>query len=288
MEILFHEKFLKHNVECDAEGPYRLADFVDLPNTEADGENLMGLVHTRAYIDRIRQACEKEEYIAEVHLNPDTWEAAKTAVGLSVMAAENDAFAAIRPPGHHAERDVFGGFCYFNNASIAANFLARYGKVALLDIDYHHGNGHQSIFYNRKDVLTISIHGNPSFAYPYFTGFSEEDGDGEGKGYNINFPLKELINGDEYLTILKKAAKNILAFDPEYLIVSLGLDVAKGDPTGTWLLKTADFNNNGAEIGKLPYPTLFVQEGGYKNRTLGVNARNFFDGYLSTKTIQKK
>ncbi len=227
-------------------------------------------------------------------LNNNAFLAARSGVNCALTGAEmllegrHSAYALVRPPGHHAERDVFGGFCYFNNASIAANFLARYGKVALLDIDYHHGNGHQSIFYNRKDVLTISIHGNPSFAYPYFTGFSEEDGDGEGKGYNINFPLKELINGDEYLTILKKAAKNILAFDPEYLIVSLGLDVAKGDPTGTWLLKTADFNNNGAEIGKLPYPTLFVQEGGYKNRTLGVNARNFFDGYLSTKTIQKK
>ncbi|HSG68188.1 MAG TPA: histone deacetylase family protein [Bacteroidales bacterium] len=226
-------------------------------------------------------------------LNKNAFLAARAAVNCSLTGAEkllegeHTAYALVRPPGHHAEKDVFGGFCYFNNAAIAASFLAKYGKVALLDIDYHHGNGHQSIFYHRKDVLTISIHGNPSFAYPYFTGFSEETGEGEGFGHNINFPLKESLNGEEYLAVLKKAGRRIIAFAPDFLIISLGLDIAKGDPTGTWLLKANDFKNNGAEIGKFPYPTLFVQEGGYKNRTLGINARNFFEGYLSTKTKMK-
>lgn len=226
-------------------------------------------------------------------INKNAYLAARAAVNCTLTAAElllegyHTSYALIRPPGHHAEKDVFGGFCYFNNASIAANFLSKYGKVAILDVDYHHGNGHQQIFYRRKDVFTLSIHGNPSFAYPYFTGFADETGEGEGLGFNLNFPLKEQINGEEYLSYLKKALKEIKNFHPEFLIVSLGFDPAKGDPTGTWSLTANDFKNNGAEFGKLPFPILFVQEGGYKNRTLGTNARNFFAGYLSTRILNK-
>ena len=227
-------------------------------------------------------------------INKNAYLAARSGVNCALTGAElllegyHSAYALIRPPGHHAERDVFGGFCYFNNASIAANFLSKYGKVVILDIDYHHGNGHQQIFYDRKDVFTISIHGNPKFAYPYFTGFADETGEGEGNGFNLNYPLKETLTGEEYLVYLKKALKVIKEFNPDYLIVSLGLDPAKGDPTGTWSLKAADFKNNGAEFGKLHYPVLFVQEGGYKNRTLGINARNFFEGYLSLKVLKNK
>lgn len=222
-------------------------------------------------------------------LNKNAFVAARSGVNCALTGAElllegfHTAYALVRPPGHHAERDVFGGFCYFNNSSIAAQFLSKYGKVAILDIDYHHGNGHQQIFYSRSDVLTVSIHGNPSFAYPYFTGFAEETGDGKGLGFNLNFPLKENISGEEYLVVLKKALKKIKDFKPDYFIVSLGLDIAKGDPTGTWSLKASDFVNNGIEIGKQSYPVLFVQEGGYKNRTLGINARHFFEGFLSTR-----
>lgn len=227
-------------------------------------------------------------------INKNAFLAARSGVNCALTGAElllegyHTAYALIRPPGHHAETDVFGGFCYFNNASIAANFLSKYGKVAILDIDYHHGNGHQQIFYSRKDVFTLSIHGNPSFAYPYFTGFADEQGEGEGLGYNLNFPLKENISGEEHLGYLKKAIKRITGFHPDYLVVSLGFDPAKGDPTGTWSLHASDFKNNGAELGKLPYPILFAQEGGYKNRTIGINARNFFDGYLSTRIIKKQ
>jgi acetoin utilization deacetylase AcuC-like enzyme len=227
-------------------------------------------------------------------INKNAFLAARSGVNCALTGAElllegyHSAYALVRPPGHHAEIDVFGGFCYFNNASIAANFLSKYGKIAILDIDYHHGNGHQQIFYKRKDVLTISIHGNPSFAYPYFTGFADEKGEGEGEGFNINIPLKEDINGEEYLGYLKQAIKKINAFKPEYVVISLGLDPAKGDPTGTWSLLASDFKNNGAELGKIRVPILFVQEGGYKNRTLGINARNFFEGYLSTRVMKKQ
>ena len=222
-------------------------------------------------------------------INKNAYLAARSGVNCALTGAElllegyHTAYALIRPPGHHAEKSVFGGFCYFNNASIAANFLSKYGKVAILDIDYHHGNGHQQIFYDRKDVLTVSIHGNPSFAYPYFSGFADEKGEGIGAGFNINYPLKELLSGEEYLHHLKKAIKEIISFKPAHLIVSLGFDPAKGDPTGTWSLTATDFKNNGTELGKLPFPMLFAQEGGYKNRSLGVNARNFFEGYLSTR-----
>lgn len=222
-------------------------------------------------------------------LNKNAFVASRAAVNCALTGASllleghHSAYALVRPPGHHAEKNVFGGFCYFNNASIAAHFLSKYGKIAILDIDYHHGNGHQQIFYSRSDVLTLSIHGNPSFAYPYFSGFIEETGKNQGLGFNQNYPLKENVNGEEYLKTLQKAIKRIKNFNPDYLIISLGLDIAKGDPTGTWSLKANDFRNNGLEIGKLPYPILFVQEGGYKNRTLGINARNFFEGFLSSR-----
>ena len=222
-------------------------------------------------------------------LNKNAFIASRAGVNCALTGSElllegyHTAYALVRPPGHHAERDVFGGFCYFNNTSIAAQFLSSYGKVAILDIDYHHGNGHQQIFYSRKDVLTVSIHGNPSFAYPYFSGFAEETGEAEGVGFNQNYPLKENITGKEYLKVLIKAIKRVKDFNPEYLVISLGLDIAKGDPTGTWSLSANDFKNNGIEIGKLSFPILFVQEGGYKNRTLGINARNFFEGFLSSR-----
>ena len=175
----------------------------------------------------------------------------------------------------------FGGFCYFNNAAIAANYLSQFGKVAMLDIDYHHGNGQQDIFYSRSDVLTISIHGHPRFAYPYFSGFADEQGEGEGTGYNINYPLPEKITAEGYLNTLKSALVRIRNFNPTFLIVCLGLDTAKGDPTGTWNHIGKDFNAIGAEIGRLKTPCLVVQEGGYNNRSIGINARSFFRGLQS-------
>jgi acetoin utilization deacetylase AcuC-like enzyme len=202
-----------------------------------------------------------------------------------ILSGTKAAYVLTRPPGHHAEKYVFGGFCYFNNNAIAANYLSRYGKVAILDIDYHHGNGQQQIFYSRNDVLTVSIHGHPSFAYPYFSGFSEEKGEDEGTGFNINYPMGENISPNEYRETLLRVTKRIKSYNPDYLIIALGLDTAKGDPTGTWKLIPADFEKNGRIIGELNLPTLIVQEGGYKIQTLGKNAKAFFDGFVQTHNV---
>jgi acetoin utilization deacetylase AcuC-like enzyme/GNAT superfamily N-acetyltransferase len=199
-----------------------------------------------------------------------------------IIAGRRIAYALVRPPGHHAERRAFGGFCYFNNSAIAAQYLRTYGKVAILDIDYHHGNGQQDIFYRRSDVLTVSIHGHPSFAYPYFSGFKEELGEGEGEGFNLNLPLPEAVDGARYRQGLLSALRRINEFNPDFLVVAFGLDTAKGDPTGSWMLTATDFETNGRMIGELGLPLLVVQEGGYRTRTLGINARRFFHGLAST------
>ena len=217
-------------------------------------------------------------------LNESAYLAARSAVDCALTAAEKVlegtalAYALVRPPGHHAETRTFGGFCYFNNAAIAAHLLSRYGKVAILDIDYHHGNGQQEIFYHRSDVLTVSVHGHPSFAYPYFTGFRDETGIGPGAGYNLNIPLPEHITPEQHRNAVAEALRRVKRFGPAYLVVSLGLDTARGDPTGTWSNRGRDFEQLGRMIGAHGYPTLVIQEGGYRVRTLGSNARNFFAG----------
>ncbi len=219
-------------------------------------------------------------------LNANAYGAARGAVDCALSAAQSVlegqpfAYALVRPPGHHAERKVFGGFCYFNNAAVAAHYLSRYGRVAVLDIDYHHGNGTQDIFYDRDDVLTISIHGNPRFAYPYFSGFKDETGLGRGAGYNVNYPLAESITPEEHRRVLTRALRRVSRFDPAYLIVAAGFDTAKSDPTGTWSNHAADFEAIGRILGQAGYPTLVVQEGGYRIRTLGVNVRRFFVGLV--------
>ncbi len=219
-------------------------------------------------------------------LNRNAFLAARGAVDCALTAAElvargeRLAYALVRPPGHHAERRTYGGFCYFNNVAIAAHSLSKLGRVALLDIDYHHGNGQQDIFYQRADVLTLSIHGHPNIAYPYFTGFEDETGAADGEGFNLNFPLRERLDGKRYQRALRLALEHVKSFGPKYLVVALGLDTAKGDPTGSWSLSSTDFEANGRLIGGLNLPTVVVQEGGYKTRSLGTNATHFFRGLV--------
>ena len=220
-------------------------------------------------------------------INGNAWKAARRAVDCTLTAAERVlegqrlAYALVRPPGHHAERRAFGGFCYFNNAAIAAHYLARFASVAVLDIDYHHGNGTQDIFYARRDVLTLSIHGHPGFAYPYFSGFATESGLGPGAGYNLNIPLPEDATPSQYRDALDRALRRITRFRPGFLVIAAGFDTARGDPTGSWQHRRADFTHIGHAIGELGLPTVVVQEGGYRVRTLGQNVRAFFEGLTS-------
>ncbi|WP_416865578.1 MAG: hypothetical protein ACMVP2_24955 [Imperialibacter sp.] len=218
-------------------------------------------------------------------LNANAYKAARGAVNCALTAADvvlsgqPMAYALVRPPGHHAERKYFGGFCYLNSNAVAAHYLSKNGKkVVILDIDYHHGNGQQDIFYHRSDVFTVSIHGDPEYAYPNFTGFTDETGEGEGEGFNLNIALPKGVEGPAYHKALKKALEAIKKYKPDYVVIALGLDIAKGDPSGTWLLSPDDFAINGKMIAALKLPTLVIQEGGYKNKVLGVNARRFFQG----------
>lgn len=227
-------------------------------------------------------------------INGNAYLAAKRAVDCALTAAKKIlegyrlAYALVRPPGHHAEPSVFGGFCYFNSAAAAAELLGAYGKIAILDIDYHHGNGSQEIFYNRSDVLTISIHGHPSFTYPYFSGFVGEKGRGEGKGYNINIPLPENVDGEHYFEALEEGLERVRRFKPKFLVIALGLDTAREDPTGSWSLEAKDFESIGQMIGSLHLPTLVVQEGGYDTRVLGTNVRRYFKGLWAGSYSSKK
>lgn len=221
-------------------------------------------------------------------LNESAYKAALRSVDCALTGADclldgnRAAYALVRPPGHHAEREAFGGFCYFNSSAIAAHYLSEHGRIALLDIDYHHGNGAQDIFWRRRDVLTISIHGHPRQTYPYFSGFDDEKGEGDGRGFNVNLPLPESIDGERYRRELGRALDRVRKFAPTFLVVALGLDTARGDPTGSFLLMARDFRENGRMIGALGLPTLVVQEGGYRTQTLGVNARHFFTGLWDT------
>lgn len=223
-------------------------------------------------------------------LHRNAWDAARDAVDCALTGASTliegsrIAYALVRPPGHHAEKRTFGGFCYLNAAAAAAQLLSTRGRVAILDVDYHHGNGQQDIFYERSDVLTVSIHGHPRFAYPYFAGFDDETGSGDGLGFNLNLPLGEQVDGAAYDQALSIALERVRDHAPMFLVVCLGLDPGRGDPTGTWSLVSADFERNGRRMGALGIPILVVQEGGYLTRKLGTHARHFFRGLWEGST----
>jgi acetoin utilization deacetylase AcuC-like enzyme len=242
-----------------------------------------------------------------------TYRAARAAADAALTGAalllegQQLVYALCRPPGHHAGRDLYGGYCYLNNAAIAAHFLGvgswELGvgeanqllapnsqlphRVAVLDIDFHHGNGTQQIFYERDDVLFVSIHADPVREYPYFAGYADERGAGAGAGFNLNFPLEAGVTNARYLAVLELALAAIADFAPRFLVLSAGFDTFDGDPIGDFALTAAAYPLIGRRIALLGLPTLVVQEGGYAVAALGENATGLLRGLSGIETLQR-
>ena len=220
-------------------------------------------------------------------LTSGTWAAARAGADCALSAAQalvqgdQSAFVLTRPPGHHAGADFFGGYCFLNNAALAAQHLRDqgFGRVAVLDIDYHHGNGTQAIFYDRADVLFTSIHGDPHTEYPFFLGYADELGVGAGHGFNCNFPLPRGTGFAVWRAALGQALEKIRVFGVQALVVSLGLDTFAGDPISGFTLHTADYLQVGADLALAALPTVFVYEGGYAVAEVGVNTVNVLQGF---------
>ena len=220
-----------------------------------------------------------------------TWAAARAGADAAVSAAgllaagERSVFCATRPPGHHAGADFMGGYCFLNNAAVAAQALHLHGstRVAILDVDYHHGNGTQSIFYSRADVLFVSLHGDPRTEYPFYLGHADEKGEGPGAGFNLNLPLPAGSSVAAWFAALEIACARIGRHRADALVVSLGLDTFAQDPISTFALQTTDFTRLGARLRQLGLPTVFVLEGGYAAAELGLNAANVMDGFEGSR-----
>lgn len=213
------------------------------------------------------------------------WPAALLAADCALTAAdlvgggERVALALCRPPGHHAMRAKCGGFCYLNNAALAAHSLAQDGKVAILDVDYHHGNGTQEIFYTSGEVMYVSLHADPTEAYPYFSGYADETGAGEGAGSNLNLPLPAGTDDARYGAALDQALEKICRFAPRSLALSLGFDICLNDPLTTFRVTPDFFSEIARRIARLNLPTVIVLEGGYAVETLGDLAVRFVRGW---------
>lgn len=219
-------------------------------------------------------------------IGPGTWAAACAATDVAVTAAqmvmdgEDATYALCRPPGHHAYRDMAGGFCFLNNSAIAAAHLRqKHERVVILDVDVHHGNGTQGIFYGRPDVYTISIHADPVAYYPFVWGYAHEHGEGPGLGTNLNIPLAIGTGDDGYMQALDVARKAIESFAPGALVVALGLDASEHDPLKGLAVTTSGFRRIGQVIAKMGLPTVFVQEGGYLSDILGANLTSVLAGF---------
>lgn len=217
-----------------------------------------------------------------------TWHAAYAAAQAALSAARATqqgnalTYALCRPPGHHAYHDMYGGYCYLNNAAIAAQWLTNRGKrIAIVDIDYHHGNGTQAIFYGRDDVFFCSLHADPEDEYPYYFGFPWEKGVESGEGYNINYPLPLGTQETDYLVTLDHALEKVDLFSPHVVLVSLGFDTLADDPEGRFRLQPTSFRHIGRHLGQLRRPLLIIQEGGYLLPALPSSATHFFEGILS-------
>ena len=216
-----------------------------------------------------------------------TYAAAKASANTALTAAqlvksgERSVFALCRPPGHHCGPDFYGGYCFLNNPAIAAQWLRDEGmdRVAIFDVDYHHGNGTQSIFYDRSDVLFLSIHADPKAEYPYFLGHADETGENAGTGFTQNWPLPLGTDWDSYVSSLEEACRWLGVFRPDVLIVSLGMDCYEHDPISGFKFKSEDFTKLGRRLAGVGVPTVFLMEGGYAVDALGTNCVNVLEGF---------
>ena len=219
-------------------------------------------------------------------LTEGTYQAARGAVDTALTATQlvlsgaGSAYGLCRPPGHHATADLYGGYCFFNNAAVAAHHVAATtgARVTILDVDYHHGNGTQQIFYDRDDVQYVSLHGDPARAYPYSIGFADETGTGRGLGHNTNYPMPPRADDDLYVSTLATACERIERFAPSLLIVSLGLDTYITDPISDLAVTTDGMRRSGDVVRQLGMPTVVLQEGGYDVSALGANVQAWLSG----------
>jgi acetoin utilization deacetylase AcuC-like enzyme len=266
---------------------------VALDPANADKDILPSVWPTRTF----RTDIEPDNFAAKVGLysydagtpfTAGTWVAARAgaecalSAAQQVLAGDRVAFALTRPPGHHAGADFFGGYCFLNNAALAAQYLRDHGlaRVAVLDVDYHHGNGTQAIFYDRPDVFFASLHGDPRTEYPFYLGHADEVGTGAGEGYNLNLPLPRGTGFHAWLRALETALDRIQQFGAQALVVSLGMDTFAGDPISGFTLQSSDYLRVGKALAGLGVPTVFVFEGGYAVAEVGVNAVNVLEGFL--------
>lgn len=275
------------------------ADFVDFLESAWEQWTATGRDYDALPLNwsvRGMRACEPEtidgklsyfSFDAGTPVTAGTWRAATASVDVALTGQRRVAegaravFSLCRPPGHHAAADYYGGYCFLNNAAIAAQAFRDQGaaRVAVLDVDYHHGNGTQSIFYDRGDVFFASIHGDPKQEFPFFLGHADETGSGAGEGCNVNYPLRWGSGFDLWSEALEDACRRIAAYGAEVLVVSLGVDTFKDDPISHFLLESDDYPRIGARIARLGLPTLFVMEGGYAVEAIGINAVNVLTGF---------
>jgi len=224
-------------------------------------------------------------------LTAGTWQAARAGAACAIDAARavagpggpRAAMALTRPPGHHAGFDFFGGYCFLNNAALAAQALLDAGaqRVAVLDVDYHHGNGTQSLFYERADVFTASIHGDPRTEYPFYLGHADERGQGAGEGFNLNLPLPAGTGFERWMQALQQALQAIERVRADALVVPLGVDTFEGDPISRFALKSEDYLRVGQALAAAGLPTVFTMEGGYAVAEVGVNVVNVLEGFAA-------
>jgi len=228
-------------------------------------------------------------FAMDVAITAGSWQAALSSAACAdtarrrVSGGERAAFALCRPPGHHAARDLYGGYCFLNNAAIAAQGLLDDGatRVAVIDVDFHHGNGTQDIFYARDDVLFASLHGDPSLAFPYVLGHADETGSGAGEGFNLNLPLPHGCAAERWHATLDAACRRVQEAGAQALVVSLGVDAFHADPISFFALRTGDFTRCGARLAALGLPTVLVMEGGYALEAIGANVAATLAGFES-------